>query len=175
LTSRSTFPPDDDEDTIELELTAEEMRRLSPPAPKTLTARGGYRVWSVPLAAALAGAAVSFALRPSPPRYIAPRIAASPTPEAAPATISPPPAPAALVQLPTSPVSQVSQVSQVRQGRRVRVTNPFDPQEVFEFPAGTTQVEARQKVSELLLQRAVDRRGQVKGTETADRRRAKDD
>jgi hypothetical protein len=54
-------------------------------------------------------------------------------------------------------VSQALQVSQVSQSPPVRVKNPFDPQEVFEFPAGTTRAEARQKVSELLLQRAVDR------------------
>jgi hypothetical protein len=57
----------------------------------------------------------------------------------------------------------------------VRVKNPFDPQEVFEFPAGTARVEARQKVSELLLQRAFDRRGPRKGIEPTDNRRAKND
>jgi hypothetical protein len=45
----------------------------------------------------------------------------------------------------------------------VRVKNPFDPKEVFEFPAGTTKAEARKIVSELLLQRAVSRGNPDKG------------
>jgi hypothetical protein len=68
--------------------------------------------------------------------------------------------------VPVPPVSQVSQASHVTQDPPVRVRNPFDAQEVFEFPAGTTKAEARQKVTQLLLQRAVDRRGQ--GTQAAD-------
>ncbi len=41
--------------------------------------------------------------------------------------------------------------------RPVRFTNPFDTTEVFEFPAGTSETEARQAVADLLLQRAHDR------------------
>ena len=39
----------------------------------------------------------------------------------------------------------------------VEVRNPFDPAEVFEFPAATTPIEAQNAVAELLLQRARDR------------------
>jgi len=39
----------------------------------------------------------------------------------------------------------------------VKVRNPFDATEVFEFPAGTSRAESRQKVAQLLLQRARDR------------------
>jgi hypothetical protein len=39
----------------------------------------------------------------------------------------------------------------------VRYANPFDATEVFEFPAGTSPVEARDAVAEMLLQRARDR------------------
>jgi hypothetical protein len=39
----------------------------------------------------------------------------------------------------------------------VKVPNPFDPAEVFEFPAETTPIEAQNAVAELLLQRARDR------------------
>jgi len=46
---------------------------------------------------------------------------------------------------------------------------------VFEFPAGTTKGEAQEKVSALLLQRAVDRRGQGKGIETGEKPRARND
>ncbi len=42
----------------------------------------------------------------------------------------------------------------------VQVTNPFDPTEVFELPAGTTQLEARALVADILLQRARDRLAQ---------------
>jgi hypothetical protein len=39
----------------------------------------------------------------------------------------------------------------------VRVRNPFDRQEVFEFPAGTTPEAARDAVAEMLLARARER------------------
>jgi hypothetical protein len=39
-------------------------------------------------------------------------------------------------------------------GPAVKLRNPFDASEVFEFPPGTTQVEARHAVRETLLQRA---------------------
>jgi hypothetical protein len=39
----------------------------------------------------------------------------------------------------------------------VRVVNVFDPEEVFEFPAGTSESEARHAAAELLLQRARQR------------------
>jgi hypothetical protein len=39
----------------------------------------------------------------------------------------------------------------------VKIRNPFDANEVFEFPAGTDPTAARQSVAELLLQRARER------------------
>ena len=42
----------------------------------------------------------------------------------------------------------------------VRVVNPFDATEVFEFPPGTSHAEGREKVAQILLQRAQERRGQ---------------
>jgi hypothetical protein len=42
----------------------------------------------------------------------------------------------------------------------VRVQNPFDKREVFEFPAGTSQQAAHDAVAEMLLQRASERREQ---------------
>ena len=42
-------------------------------------------------------------------------------------------------------------------GQPVRVKNPFDHSEVFEFPAGTSLKEARQSMSQILMQRAQDR------------------
>lgn len=39
----------------------------------------------------------------------------------------------------------------------VRFTNPFDAEEVFEFPAGTTETQARDAVADVLLKRAMSR------------------
>jgi hypothetical protein len=43
----------------------------------------------------------------------------------------------------------------------VRVTNPFDASEVFEFPAGTTRAEARALMNEMLMERARERYSQI--------------
>jgi hypothetical protein len=43
------------------------------------------------------------------------------------------------------------------QGEPVRVRNPFDASEVFQFPAGTSMAEARQSVAAVLLGRARER------------------
>ena len=40
----------------------------------------------------------------------------------------------------------------------VTFTNPFDASEVFQFPSGTSETEARHSVAELLLQRARERK-----------------
>ncbi len=55
----------------------------------------------------------------------------------------------------------------------LQVMNPFDAKEVFEFPAGTSQAESREKVAQILLQRARDRQSHwerikpVEGVRTA--------
>lgn len=43
------------------------------------------------------------------------------------------------------------------QGPPVRYANPFDPNEVFEFPPGTSRATAREQVAEVLRQRAIER------------------
>lgn len=58
------------------------------------------------------------------------------------------------------------------QKESVLVRNPFDRTEVFEFPAGTTQAEGREKVAALLLQRARERRSQWSATKSAQNLRA---
>jgi hypothetical protein len=45
----------------------------------------------------------------------------------------------------------------------LQVSNPFDPTEVFELPAETTESEAREAVADLLLQRARSRLAQTGG------------
>lgn len=157
MSSHRTLQPEDDEDTIELELTAEEMRGLSNAARQAYRARAGspskvlraagiriFRAWPVAAVAALVGVAVAISWRPSPPHRIVPRPLPVPAVHSTaavvprPAVLAPPPPPAA-------------------PGPPVRVRNPFDATEIFEFPAGTTRAEARQKVAQELLQRAVDR------------------
>jgi hypothetical protein len=40
----------------------------------------------------------------------------------------------------------------------LRVANPFDASEVFEFPAGTSEADAREAVAGFLIERATRRR-----------------
>ncbi|MBS0417009.1 MAG: hypothetical protein JSR66_04815 [Proteobacteria bacterium] len=63
----------------------------------------------------------------------------TPAPARAPASPLPPPPPPAV------------------QGEPVKVANPFDASEVFQFPAGTTATDAHLAVAGILLQRARDR------------------
>ena len=59
----------------------------------------------------------------------------------------------------TAPLAAVTPAGPVEpQGAPVRIKNAFDATEVFEFPHGTTESEAREAVAELLLSRARDRR-----------------
>jgi hypothetical protein len=168
LTSQSTYPPEDDEDTIELELTAKELHHLSRAARRARGSAPGFasragkglrRLWPVALAAALVGVAAAIAWRPNPPRRVMPPLAPTAAISSTPAAVS---RLAARVEPPAP------------QRPPVRVRNPFDAREVFEFPAGTTKAEARQKMTQLLLQRAVDRVYPGPGAEAAPKHRATD-
>jgi len=66
-------------------------------------------------------------------------------PEPAPTPVAPPPE-----KLPAIPPAAV-----------LKFRNPFDAAEVFEFPTGTSQTEARQAVAQFLLQRACERQSQL--------------
>lgn len=46
------------------------------------------------------------------------------------------------------------------EGEPVRFANPFDANEVFEFPPGTSESEARDAVADMLLKRAMERQAQ---------------
>jgi hypothetical protein len=157
----------DDADTVEMELTPEQMLVLrqaavvsqSPPAPPVLVPaplvvvrrieysepvkrRVGKRLavalGIVGAAVVLSGVAYVAGKRSAPVQIVT----ASPPP------LPPAPVPAVEPQRVELPVAQVEPV---------RFRNPFDRNEVFEFPAGTTQVEARDAVAELLLERARQR------------------
>lgn len=158
------FPDDPGEDTIELELSpqdlqtlaraAEEENALAPlvdampcadPVLKEVssTARGTPRMDRLPLvrvAGVLGIAAAVIALAGAAHRAVV-------APSTVTAAINPsgPPA-AATTRWPPESTNSV-----------VRIRNPFDALEVFDFPPGTSETEARQAVSNVLLQRARDR------------------
>jgi hypothetical protein len=58
-----------------------------------------------------------------------------------------------------APQSQLPASAPASEGEPVRFANPFDPKEVFEFPAGTSEAEARDAVAEMLMERAMERQG----------------
>jgi len=169
------FADDTDEDTVELELSPEQSLALSraaqeahaaanpvestpepaPPAsvsvqeaseaseasPAHRPARwgNGMSSWMLGTGGVLA-TAVAIAI------WAAAHRGAEPHPSTPTATIDVPASTAPAATVPADP-----------QQPPVRFTNPFDASEVFEFPPGTSETEARQAVAELLRQRARDR------------------
>ena len=153
---------DSSDDTIELELTGEKELALSRDAEATRATAHPYEsgsvlfmpeyenfasrrtaridfVCNVTFAVAGVGIAVAFLWLASdrhPPAPVITSAAAAPVAEVAPAG-------------PAEP--------QGAQGAPVRIKNAFDATEVFEFPHGTNESEAREAVTELLLSRARDR------------------
>jgi hypothetical protein len=149
---------DSSDDTIELELTGEQELALSRaaeaarstvrpdesgpvlyvPEYENFTSRRSARidfVCNVTFAVALLGIAVA-CLRPASDQH--------------------PPAPAVTSAAPLAEVTPAGPAEP--HGAPVRIQNAFDATEVFEFPPGTTESEAREAVAELLLSRARDRR-----------------
>jgi hypothetical protein len=63
----------------------------------------------------------------------------------------------------SSPVTQqqLSSTQSVSVDEPLRVANPFDASEVFEFPAGTSEADAQEAVAGFLIERAT-RRGIAK-------------
>jgi hypothetical protein len=146
---------DSSDDTIELELTEDQGAALSraaaeaphpeesdlgPTVPEYMnlafrpTARIEF-VCNVTLATLAVGFALAF-LWPKPDRHASAPVVASIAPVAE--VISAP--------RPSEPT-----------GPPVRITNAFDTREVFEFPYGTSESEARAAAEELLLNRARER------------------
>jgi hypothetical protein len=136
------------DDTIELELSPEQLLALSealplePPAPPvSLAARqakpGAHRWdWTSLLAAAaiagLSSGITYLAVRQSEP-------------------------PGAFEQLPAEPPAALALQPETPLEAAVRFVNPFDATEVFEFPSGTSENSARDAVAEVLLKRAQER------------------
>ena len=151
---------DSSDDTIELDLTGEEelaLSRAAEAARATARPEESGPVLSVPeykncafrrtaridfvcnviFAVAVPGIAVAL-LWPAPARH--------------------PPAPAVASAAPLAEVAPAGPAEP--QGAPVRIKNVFDATEVFEFPTGTAESEAREAVAELLLSRARDRRAE---------------
>jgi hypothetical protein len=145
------------EDTIELELSAEQALSLSradaaiqPPTPPvtrkslptTLPAdqRGGWStaIFSIVATSVFSGGIAYLATTPAEPL----RVSGNTLVHSAPAAQTPPP-------------PSVDTV-------RVKFINPFDATEVFEFPSNTSETEARQAVANVLLQRAYERQKAAK-------------
>ena len=112
-------------------------------------------------AAAIAVTAASATVPPSPAAATAATTApASPPPGmAAIAPPSPLPATAAPGAAVTALTPATASGPSTDQPATVRFANPFDKREVFEFPPGTSQADARDAVADLLADRARDRRG----------------
>jgi len=141
------FADDIGDDTIELALTEEDMLALSraaevehieaSPGSSALIATGVFlsdqsmrsRRWLPVLASSVLGVGISIALG-----VVAHRISTVAT-----------------------TVPSVAERSAESLNSPVRFSNPFDASEVFEFPPGTSDEQARQSVAATLLQRARDR------------------
>lgn len=68
--------------------------------------------------------------------------------------------PSRSAQAPNASVSAEMPAPEAAQDLPVRIANPFDPEEVFEFPAGTSEAAARDAAAEILMERARSRRSQ---------------
>jgi hypothetical protein len=141
-----------EDDTIELELTASQLQALSAtpavpssddPAPIIVPSKPSplrLSRWTA-IATAVAVAAVSSGIT-----YLAvARPQQQPVPVAEPQIA---------YALPAPPLAAVTDPPEQDP---VRVVNPFDASEVFEFPAETSESDAQTAVAELLLKRAQDR------------------
>jgi hypothetical protein len=147
------------EDTLELELSAEQMLSLSragaairpntlpvPTAKKSHPAEPEYRrdswptvILSIATASVFSGGIAYLATPSTEPFHVSANTVVR----------------SAAAETPVPPPADVA---------RVQFTNPFDATEVFEFPSGTSETEARQAVADVLLQRAHERQNASKIT-----------
>jgi hypothetical protein len=81
-------------------------------------------------------------------------------------TAAPPPAPPVVAQAEMEIPAEVP-----AQPAAVRVKNPFDESEVFEFPPGTPKHVARDKVADILMARAMERQKYLEKRTRTSRRR----
>lgn len=115
-----------------------------PPAPREVTHTSDIWV-SLCVAVALGLAAVTIAIWPSPQRAEAATQAGTPQPAA------------------KIPLSSATSQTMFPEHSPTKFTNPFDASETFEFPAGTSEEDARDSVAEILFERARERGVETKG------------
>ena len=157
-----------EEDTVELQFSAAQLQELSeaahaeqtdvPPTEEVATPErvGRHPPWRA-VAAAAAMAAISSGITYLATTQAQARRAAEPTKLSE--------------SLAPSPRSQAAPLREVP----ASFVNPFDASEVFEFPPGTSDADARDAVAGLLLMRARERQQEVerrlRSRKTADRER----
>jgi len=145
------------EESLEIELGSEELRNVSrpriSPAPAEPTREGSGQSPAVIAGASsaviVAACAGVWALNADSPREIPP----------------PPPEPLAAVE------ASAAEAPAIPEGPPVRIRNPFDKSEVFEFPPGTSEEDAHAKVADALMQRAMERQALL-DTRPAKRKRS---
>ena len=131
MSTQSSISPTVNEDaTVQRRRAARSLRWAQSPFTKILRTTAAFAVFAWWSGSHLAGQAYQ------PVQANPPTITTSPTTDTAPALPANAPRPT------------------------VQVRNSFDATEVFEFPAGTSDAETRQRVAEMLLQRARARRSQ---------------
>jgi len=142
-------------ENIEIELSAEELRKASrpriPERPVTATRR------SARVTARIAGAASAV--------VVAAGAGVWAVNADAPDAVDPPP----VIEMAAVEAPAVTQPA-VPEGPPVRVRNPFDKGEVFEFPPGTSDEEAHAAVADALMQRAMERQARLDTRHTKRRR-----
>lgn len=143
------------------------LRVVSPPR----STRDKYprrRAFRLPAAAAVLAIAVLLALLYVPTYWPTSLPSSVPQPAAHPAVAIPPaPISTAAPGTPATPrnatwppaAPKVNTPPASEPAPPVRFRNPFDPSEVFEFPAGTSYAEARERVARVLMARAQERHG----------------
>jgi hypothetical protein len=129
------------EDTVDLQLTPEQILELSQAAETAAVEDkppSRFHHWHQPLIAKLAAGTIATAALAW---WCGTQLAGHPSPAVA-ATVPGVPRPVL--------ISDAA-------NQAVRIVNPFDATEVFEFPAGTSAADSREQVAQILLQRARQR------------------
>lgn len=157
------------EEITDIELNAEDImtsllrtrtkgvsRSMTQPAQTSTPARAGASKWQL---CAVMGAAAVAALAGVSYLYALPGVRAPAPPPMALEVDAPPPVAA------PEPVK-----APVPVGPIVRIKNPFDKHEVFEFPPGTSEADAHAAVADLLMQRATERRALYSSNPTRHRK-----
>ena len=167
----SRFTGPEDEDTIELELTAEQMRALTGAA----APRQSDPVSAPPAETSLPSAAPEIQVRAplieTPSRFrpgavVVPGVAATLLLLGGGLSVATKWARSVGVDAQVAPRATIAETPDLPQvsDAPVHFTNPFDTTEVFEFPPGTTETEAHDAVAQFLLRRARDRQPSPKVT-----------